>query len=142
MANQVVVWHNKHGDVYYDASTPEMWAKSCLAILRDMNEFGHLVAWEIPEKFREVDPMSVPEGHYRDLVESDNKRHRSQAAEYTKNNDNVAHALDAIKNNDVALVTRGRGRFEHQEPRIWELLTRRRDYEYERVELVAVRTPE
>jgi hypothetical protein len=133
-----MIWHGKHSTEIYDASTPELWAQNCLAILQEMDEYGYFSEWPLDEE-PEVDPLSMPEP-YRAMAERDNATKRQRKAETIENNTHVATIKAVLESKDASMVTRGRGRLERQEPYAWQLLEERSDYEYERVELVKVRS--
>jgi hypothetical protein len=137
---KVLVWKGKHGSMYFDASTPEVFAESCLELMRIMDE----QRWYYIEDLKEVpdiDIDSLPEPYRTDATKN-LKRIVEQNREANDNNETVLAIRKAVAEHDVSLVTYGKGRNERTEPAAWALLRSRSDYEYEGVTVERVWAPD
>ncbi len=138
---KIVVWHAKHGDQYYDASTPEAFAQSCVKILGEMDEMGCYYLEDI-DPGDGVDPETLPEPYRAQAVQKEQRRQRANA-EAERHNQLITKIKEVIATSDVTLVSYYRERngervLSRVEPRAWEYLQRRSDYEYEGVSLESV----
>jgi hypothetical protein len=134
---QVIVWDGPDDRETYDASTPEIFAESCLKLIADMNEEEFYWLEDLVE-VEDIDIESLPEP-YRTEAADKAKRTVAKNREITQRNAQVTKILEALATHDVSLVTRGRPPHEVVEPAIWASLYARRDYEYESVRLETVR---
>jgi hypothetical protein len=50
MVDRIIIFKEKHGDSYFDASTDEALTRACLAVLRDRNQYGWYYEPEKPER--------------------------------------------------------------------------------------------
>jgi hypothetical protein len=136
MNRQIMVYSGKHSEEYYDASTPELWAASCLELLRRLDKMGYYVVGDTPPAEPQyVDPDSLPEP-YRTQAKKDNAQKRSEYSVAMSERAEVAEIKRVIEENDQTVVTYGqRSRNEHVRPIAWDLLNNRSGYEYETVRL-------
>jgi hypothetical protein len=136
---QIIVHHGKHDRGYYDASTPDLWAWSCLAIMRDLDEDEYYWIDE-DEDFVPVDTTNIP-SPYKEEAERDNA-HGALRAKQAKESNAVVRAIkECLANEDTSMVVvSSRRSVFGEEPRAWQLLQRRCSHEYERVELVALQS--
>jgi hypothetical protein len=127
---KTLVFHAKHDDGLYDASTEEAFAKACLAIAKDLDDFGAYQEEEVQEN-PEVDFDALPEP-YRTQAINTKARIVSNNIEALRNNKEVAEVKSILAANDPATAL----------PRLWTILNRRSraGYEYEGVEIVTTRS--
>jgi hypothetical protein len=64
MVSKIVIFKEKHGDYYYDASTPEIFNKVALAVLRERFEAGY---WYYGPS--ELTPLSAEDQAIADLTD-------------------------------------------------------------------------
>ena len=133
---RIMIFDGKHDMEYYDASTPELWAESCVQLLSQMDSAGWYQLLDEPE-FTPVDTEGMPEP-YKTQAEKDNRRASAQLAEAKRENDVVRAIKKCIAEHDVSLIERGPEGRKKAVPVAWELLQRRSDYEYEGVRVVTV----
>lgn len=154
MTKQIIVADEKHGTYYYDADTPEAWAKSALKILTERFNQGYWYHDPIgkPDKH----PFSVEERTKReellamtdeqiDAIPSDEARvvlrkKRQQAQkrhrEDERQSEEYQRIREVVEAQDDGMIVIGKGkRYEREEPKAWRLLDDRNDHEYERVSL-------
>jgi hypothetical protein len=137
----IIVWHGKHDTVYFDASTPEVWAASCLRLLGTMDrDYQFYNEWPEADILTDEQIEAMPEP-YRTRAREDAERTKHENRHTTAHNMNVREIKRVLAENDTSLVTRGRGTMERQVPLAWLLLEDRSDHEYEHVEIREVWTP-
>jgi hypothetical protein len=135
---QIIVLHGKHEPGYYDASTPDLWARSCLEIMRELDEDGYYWTNDEDEDFVPVDTENIP-SPYKEEAERDNRRGRARVAAVKEANALVLAIKECLATADTSMVvTTNRRNVFGEEPKAWQLLVRRSDYEYERVELISL----
>jgi hypothetical protein len=143
---KIIVWRDKHGDRYYDASTLEAWDRSSIEILKQLTDEPYAYWYEetpyISEEDRELASIDLSGASQSVLATLGQKvqeaKARIQQAE--------AEALreNALRNEALAIIAAGyselfeRGR--RTIPRSWLLLERRTGYEYEEYSLEDVFT--
>jgi hypothetical protein len=143
---QIIVCHEKHGEWYYDASTPEQWARSALAILTERfnqgywyNDPGEKPAE--PNGYLSKEQIEAMEEPYREQAVKIHNSHVRNLRWYREEAEQYATIKRIVEEQDASLVTVGRGRWERQAPAAWGPLADRSDGEYERVGLETVKCP-
>ena len=140
---KVLVWKDKHGTSYYDASTPEALAESALNVLGTMMDIGYYYReekeFEVPITDEEIEAMPLK---YRDHARKDQSYAKRSILDAKENNDFYDEVKRVLAEHDMSTVTIGRGKHERQVPIAWNLLDSRSDYEYEYVSLEDVWQPE
>jgi antirestriction protein len=135
---RILVWHAKEGDVYYEATTLEDWAKACLAVATDLSEWGVYEEWDLQE-VEDVDVSSIPEAYRAGVVAAKAQSERCHA-ETMAYNESAASIRKAVAEKSVALKTwRTLGGGTRVEPALWGLLRARSDGVYEGVSLETLR---
>lgn len=137
-----IIEYSKHGDYHYDAVDLETFLASAVEILRGRD--GWLDEWPVPE---------IPEGMptMREILDMDredparmrlmNARSTAEARrkEALVNNKGVVDAAAIIASGEspaIEIKRKSTGEIVGYTSRAWQILESRRDYEYERVELV------
>jgi len=156
---KIIVCREKHGDYYWDASTPEAFAKSALAILTERFTQGWWYhnpddddglgksEWANKERKQNEIVLAMSKEQI-DVLPDDAKRavlrRRKETEQQLKENAEARDWYQAAKlvveNQSLATVTVGRGVWERQIPVAWRLLEERTDYEYESVVLESLLT--
>lgn len=149
---QIIVWEDKHGPSYYDASTTEAWDKSAIKILQELTgEYGYLdpemYKPHISDKTRELASINLdilPEAA-RSVMEQDVLRARrgieSDERYYNLVKKQRELALSFIEAGKSQVMIRGKGtRWEKEVPASWLILEERNGGEYERFQLEDVYT--
>jgi hypothetical protein len=151
---QIIVCHEKHGERYYDASTPEAWAKSALAILTDRfndgywyhdprqvtNSFSLERRAKMYEMLLVTDEQieAIPSDEARVVLRKQRRRARAEHQQELEQIEQYDRIKIAVEAQDRGFFTVGRDSF--QIPVAWDILEDRSDHEYERVELEQVIT--
>jgi hypothetical protein len=138
---RVLVWNGKHDREYFDASTPEILAESCLELIRKMDSQGWYVIEELYEEESDEVIEALPEPYKAEALKK-KADVVSRNKELTRSNETILAMRRAVDDHDVSLATRGAGRHERTLPTAWSLLQSRSDYEYEHVSLESVWSPE
>jgi hypothetical protein len=148
---QIIVWHSKHGNYYYDASTVESWDKSAIKILEDLIDIGYMN----PEMYKpyisnkdkelaEIDLDALPDAARAALekdVVSARRSIKNQNLTYENEKKQFRLASDYIEKGESPTMTQGTGtRHERKIPASWIILQNRNGGEYERFELETVYT--
>lgn len=154
---QVIVAREKHGDFYYDATTPEAWARSALEILTERFDSGyhyfdgdpdanHHFVQEQRAKELEASAPDLSDEDLRKLPVEARKpiiraRQRIRDREMEFESDRIFYAAvkEIVEDQDAGMITVGHGRWEREVPKAWKLLQERSDYEYEDVSLEPLR---
>lgn len=147
----VLVCYEKHGERYWDATSPEALARSALAILTERWKEGYwysdpdddgLGDSEWAEKRRaeiakaralsreEIEALPTSA---RQAVISLRRESRQQVERDRRARDWYERAKRVVEEQDLGTVTVGRNRFAREVPEAWVLLEERSDCEYERV---------
>ncbi len=134
---QIIICHEKHGEFYYDASTPEKLASSALSILTERFETGYMY-WD-PRAHRDAadiacDELAALTDEQIEAIPSDEvrvvtRKKRRAARSRKRKDEETLVQFDRIK----AAVEAKNGQ------EAWELLQERSDHEYERIELEVLR---
>lgn len=126
----VLVLHEKHGDYYLNALTPEALCKSALSVLKGRMESGDF--YNEPEYEKPQQPelsrekaYALPVGKVKDLAERQWIEYNRALRDYEEENKQYNDIKKAIENED--------GRMAYQ------ILCSRSDYEYERISLELLR---
>jgi hypothetical protein len=150
----IIICEEKHDTAYWDASTPEQFAESALAILtwrwndgywyHDPDSDG-LGSSEWAEKEREqrrkalamtVEEISALPESAQKAINGLRARAKRESAEDRRHREWYTRAKRVVAEQDTSTVTVGRGRFAREVPEAWVLLEERSDHEYEHVELM------
>lgn len=59
MVDRIIVFNEKHGDSYFDASTDEALARACLAVLKERNGYGWYYKPTQPEKSYSAEEQAI-----------------------------------------------------------------------------------
>src|ERR1017187_453922 len=133
---QIIIAKEKHGDFYWDASTPEAWAASALALLTERFRAGYWYYDPIGEPdehpfsqeraaeraeylaLTDEDVAGLPEALRREALAK-----RKDAQQERKEEEGTSAFYQRVKqvveDQDKGLVTVGRGRYEREEPKAW-----------------------
>lgn len=105
----VIVSREKHGTYYWPANTPEEFAASCAAILKQRMKDGHYVSWGDPPTYdTDADVLTdeqyeaLPEGRVKKLAKEHRDSIVQRRAEYKRNNHNVKVAQEVVESPDIA----------------------------------------
>lgn len=149
---QVIICDEKHSDEIWDASTPETWAASALAILTERFTSGN---WYMEP---ELDQTEARAAELRRLIEQTSDEHlrRDLERRLAQVERDLAYECDhaawyaeakRVVDEQDASISEGRrlGQTSKQLPKgwpvAWALLYHRRDAEYEGVRLDTIREP-
>lgn len=140
----ILVCHEDDIERYFDASTPEAFAKSCLAILTyRVRDYGYYEKWDIPEEpaglLSPAQIEALPTEELRHQEASKRRAFRSRVTRYEEHNAQIDEALKVIEEQDTELIE-VRRKFKPEvvlgyETRASRILSNRSDHEYEHVEL-------
>lgn len=161
MTKQIIVCDEKHGTFHWDASTPEEWAKSSLAILTERWKAGYWYLnpdsdglgdseWATNERAQIAKAKAMSKEAINELpvvarkavirILADDRRDSSEDKQHRRW---YQQAKQVVENQDLSLITISEGtKWERQEPAAWRLLEERSDYEYERVSIEPLHTGE
>lgn len=157
---QVITCHEKHDTPIWDATTPEAFAASALAILTERWRDGYWYhdpdadglgtsEWAEARRAEIAAALALTKEEIDKLPASARQsilglrgQARSESEHERQHRDWYARARTCVEEQDDGLVTVGGGRWEHQIPVAWQLLEERSDHEYERVELVTLEQAE
>lgn len=158
---RIVIWHDKHGDHYYDASTNEALAAASLDILSDWLEYGYIYTPEDPldperlkqswasVKQEDVDwaakPLAEPEDEtnalYNDKVRKAKQKVNTAVARYQDDLKSIGRVQKAVDEHDLRVIpaktwtdSRGRERQQREQVYAWVLLQEYSGGEYQEVE--------
>lgn len=156
----VLVTDEKHGNSYYDASTPELLAASALTILRDRFNDGY---WYYEPKAPELNytdeqksimeltdeeianlPVALrasTEKQRNSLLSNRKGREREYLLDKQWYDATVALLALPAKEAVKQTVVRGRNQYARTVPTALDLLEQRNDYQYESFEIFEVTTP-
>lgn len=140
----IMVVKEKHGTYYYDASTPEALAAASLELLKERWEEGYW--YPHPDEIftskyysRDVieDVESLPES-LQDEARRQNQRAKENRREYDTALDWYKRAKHVVETGENPIHVHRNGRSYTCEA--WDLLTQRRDCEYEGIALEEVKS--
>lgn len=153
----IIVCDEKHEPVYWDATTPEAFARSALAILterwtadgywyRDPDSDGLGDSeWAVKRREEQAQALAMSKEEIaklplpaRQAVFSLRNAARRESAEDVRHREWYARAKACVEAQDLGLITVGRGKWARELPVAWDLLCERSDHEYEHVALVAL----
>ena len=141
--SKILVVKEKHGELYYDASTNELLDKACKEILKARLEQGYYDPYGKIEGLAE--PLStegIADKRALAAIEKENKAIEERNEGVRQNNryvrDEISYYRDVIK----CLSMEGQWLTRKQVPASFFLLSLRRGYEYEGIELIDLSEPE
>lgn len=145
MRAQVLIEKGKHGDLWYDASTPEKWAAACVAILANRLGMGYfykptwppygLTEEQITTADMAGDKLEALDPILRAVVDKLKQQVKSARQQYNADLEEWTEVNRIVRERDVSLITIGREPRTRRQPRAWDILQNRSGYEYEGVEL-------
>lgn len=139
------------GRVTHPANTPEEFAAACLAVVQYRHGAGYYGTWPAPKKpgglptRAEAEAMDDPDRKARALRAI--KRYEDEVRETNAHNDTVARANKIVEDEDAKLIPRvlkpgtPDEKLIGYETNASRVLDQRREYEYEGIELEAIRVP-
>lgn len=161
---KIIVCDEKHNNSYYDASTPEAWAKSALAILterwndgywyQDPDEDGLGTSeWAEKRRAEYARALSLTDEQIAELPAEAQKAVNKLRSDAKRDSEHDKEhrawyelAKQVVEDQDLGTFLFGdrktartkagkEGRYERREPKAWVLLYQRSDHEYEGVSL-------
>jgi hypothetical protein len=149
VSRRIIVDVSKHWTGYYDASTPESFAASCLKILqRRFDEGWYSDPGPVPEEPGEDKCLSEQQIAIlptEGLRQSETKRREQELGrlkEDRQERDWYLAAKSALDHKTMELRAYGRADRVRLVPVVWELLEMHREYEYEGITLESLEIPE
>lgn len=125
MQKQILIAKEKHGTRYFDASTPELLAKSAFKLLKERWNDGYWYYLDDPPEDKDVlseeQIAALPTASLKNSESQKRKQYLRQFYDWQRDQKEYLAIKDCVENN--------------LKNQAWKLLQNRSDYEYENVEL-------
>lgn len=147
---QIIVWNDKHGTSYYDASTTEALDASSIEILKSLTDerYGYWREYEpwVSDENKRLAAIDLTGADPAILAELEKKVTRAQREvqrgidDARERKETIALAKSYIEAGKSPIVSRGSGRYERKVPAAWLLIVDNSGGEYEDIQLETVFT--